>query len=62
MKKKCTQCSQVKPLDCFCKKKAAKDGLQSQCKDCNKEILKKWRKDNPNYYDHYYKLKVGYYE
>ena len=60
--KKCTKCSQVKPLDCFYKKKAAKDGLQSQCNVCAKLNLRKFRKENPSYFEYYYKFKVGYYD
>ena len=33
--KKCTVCKEVKPLDEFNRKSAAKDGLQSACRECS---------------------------
>lgn len=34
--KKCSSCCEIKTPDSFGKKKRAKDGLQSLCKQCNK--------------------------
>lgn len=45
--KKCTKCGEVKPVDCFGKAKAAKDGLNGPCKPCKAEQKRKWRKANP---------------
>ncbi len=33
--KLCSTCKEFKPLDAFCKRSKAKDGLQSRCKDCS---------------------------
>ncbi len=44
--KTCSKCKQVKSLDDFYKLKRAKDGLQSECKDCHK----KWMLENPERY------------
>ena len=35
--KTCTVCEEEKPLDCFHKRKAMKDGHRSACKDCEYE-------------------------
>jgi len=35
--KACTVCKEEKPLDCFHKRKAMKDGHTSACKDCDYE-------------------------
>ena len=40
MKKKCTQCGEVKSLISFTKKFTAKDGLQSGCKKCRSEYMR----------------------
>lgn len=36
--KTCNKCNLFKSLDCFYKRSSSKDGLQSYCKDCRKEI------------------------
>jgi hypothetical protein len=41
MKKVCTKCKVLKPLEGFNKRAVAKDGHSSQCKECNKENLRK---------------------
>ena len=38
--KKCTQCQKIKEDSDFRKRKAAKDGLQSNCKDCERKQRK----------------------
>lgn len=40
--KTCTQCNKEKNLDCFYKRKQAKDGLEAFCKDCRKKRNAKW--------------------
>ena len=35
--KKCSTCQMIKPLICFGKDKRAKNGLRSQCKECEKK-------------------------
>ena len=42
--KKCFTCSEVKPINSFNKKSAAKDGLQTNCKICVNIIKQQWRK------------------
>lgn len=44
--KLCPKCRKNKPLADFHKKKAAKDGRQSRCKQCNKESVQTWQKEN----------------
>lgn len=46
MKKTCTQCKETKPLDCFYKRKQARDGLEAFCKDCRKKRNDKWFAEN----------------
>lgn len=36
--KTCTKCFLSKPFDCFYKRSSSKDGLQSYCKECRKDI------------------------
>jgi 5-methylcytosine-specific restriction endonuclease McrA len=49
--KTCSNCKQTLANDCFAKQSKAKDGLQSQCKDCkrkgNRITMAKWREKNP---------------
>jgi hypothetical protein len=42
--KECTQCTNVKPRDCF--RLTSKGYLISMCKDCEKVNLNKWRRDH----------------
>jgi hypothetical protein len=44
--KKCTGCGLNIPLSCFSKHAKNKDGLQGQCKNCNKISSKIWRDEN----------------
>ena len=46
MEKKCTKCGEVKNFSEFHKKKGGKNGLDSNCKTCRKEIAKEYRKTN----------------
>jgi len=44
--KKCNTCEEIKLIDCYSKKSAAKDGLQSNCRVCVNEIKKQHRSGN----------------
>lgn len=48
--KQCCICKENHSLECFAKNKAKKDGLQSQCKNCQKVYRKKHYEDNRQYY------------
>lgn len=53
--KTCKKCGQSKPLDQFSKRSLSPDGLQLNCKACNKVNNKKFRTTiNPSYYREYY--------
>lgn len=45
--KACTKCKVEKDESEFWKKKRGKNGLDAQCKDCNREYVKNWYKANP---------------
>lgn len=45
--KKCTQCLEVKELDCFYTNNAVKSGKTAACKECLKKKSAEWRKNNP---------------
>jgi hypothetical protein len=57
--KKCNKCEQVKALVEFNKDKHKGDGLQSKCRDCQKQYRKQHCANNPEYYKKYFK---DYYE
>ena len=44
--KRCTHCKQEKELSEFNKNKHRRDGVSTNCKDCNKKINKKHYQDN----------------
>ena len=44
--KKCSKCGEVKLLDCFFRKKSAKDGHKSACKKCFHKFAKEYRDEN----------------
>lgn len=44
--KTCTKCGATKALKEFYKRKAAKDGLMSYCKECHTTTVKKWYENN----------------
>lgn len=46
MKKKCSSCKEIKPLEEFCKNNSRKDGYHYRCKMCHYEPMKKWRRKN----------------
>ena len=44
--KKCVKCLEIKEDTCFFKNQKSKDGLRSDCKECNYEIKKDWETRN----------------
>jgi len=44
--KRCCTCKQLKIVTEFHKNSSVKDGLNAQCKNCNKIVKKKYRKNN----------------
>lgn len=53
-KKFCERCQTLKVLTAFSKRRAAKDGLQNYCKECNKVDNTQYRKDNPSFFMDWY--------
>ncbi len=50
--KKCYKCQRVLGLDCFAPNKSRKDGLQAQCRDCQKEYRRQhYLKNRQKYID-----------
>ena len=47
MKKECSKCNNIKPLEEFHKKKKGKYGVESKCKLCKKEYDKQRKLKNP---------------
>jgi len=47
--KLCRQCNNTKPLTLFNKSSRTKDGVGTQCKECNKKYLEKWTLENKEY-------------
>lgn len=45
--KQCRDCKKLKSLDCFLKNKGFKSGIDTLCKECNRERVKAWKKKNP---------------
>lgn len=45
--KRCYRCGKELPLSEFYKDKDKKDGLNVRCKECEKERVKDWKKNNP---------------
>lgn len=54
--KQCSCCKDFKLLTCFSKNKAAKDGLQHKCKDCDNSYQRS-RKDLKNEWSKEYQMK-----
>ena len=46
MSKTCTKCGETKPLDGFHRNKGGVDGRRSDCKECMREYLRRYREDN----------------
>lgn len=40
--KECKRCQETKDVSCFAKNASSKDGLQSYCKDCTREINRQY--------------------
>lgn len=40
--KRCYKCGQIKPISDFNKNKKSKDGLQSECRECHAETMRKY--------------------
>ena len=53
--KRCTKCDEVKPLDQFSKYRRKKDGLQPQCKACNREYRQHNAERKHEYNQEYYR-------
>lgn len=56
--KKCYRCKEEKSVELFCKNRAKKDGLTSECKSCISDLgkirLENKLKENPEYYKEWY--------
>ena len=52
MSKVCSKCKEefLATEEYFSKDRKTKDGLQTYCKNCNKEYQKKWRENKPEYH------------
>lgn len=50
----CSKCGVEKSIECFRKEKRVKNGLQSQCKECEKEYRLKTREKHKKYMKEYY--------
>lgn len=50
----CDKCQTLRVLTAFSKRRAAKDGLQQYCKECNKKDNTQYRKDNPTFFMDWY--------
>lgn len=52
--KHCWNCKETKPISCFSKQTRSKDGLQSQCKECDKRTREKNKEQRLKYNREYY--------
>lgn len=60
-RKKCSTCGEEKPREEFHKSRSMKDGLQGNCKPCNKASATNWQRENREVkrsYDAAYKAKL----
>ena len=48
--KTCRKCGKVKEYQYFQQRPDSKDGYRSECRDCNAKYIKKWKKDNRDYW------------
>lgn len=55
--KVCSICKIEKAYEDFFNDKAAKSGKQSRCKQCDSQKFEKWRNQNLEYFNKYYKTK-----
>ena len=53
--KKCTKCGEIKHISGYSKNKGRKYGINSYCKECNREYHKQYREDNKEYIKGYKK-------
>lgn len=44
--KECRSCKKTKPVNDFNFDKSSRDGRYRYCRDCNKDMCKKWHKKN----------------
>lgn len=44
--KKCSKCKRRLPESCFCKNRCKKDGLHTECRECNRARVKGWQKSH----------------
>lgn len=51
--KNCCACGENRDVSLFNRNRAAKDGLQSRCRDCQKAYQKKWVDDNRDHVNAY---------
>ncbi len=47
--KRCSKCKREKETEEFCKHSGMKDGLQSYCKECARQVSKQWHAEHPDY-------------
>ncbi len=52
--KKCPRCEGVKALEEFSLDRRRRDGRQSRCKGCQRELMREWREQNPHTPRDYY--------
>ena len=57
--KQCRKCGEMKATTEFAKRTASPDGLQTNCKVCNRETNQKFRKTRPDYKQQWDKLNPG---
>ena len=55
IKLECGKCHEIKTVDCFYECKSKKDGVRTECKQCNTEIKRQYRKNNPDCNRKYYR-------
>ena len=53
--KRCTKCSEVKPIEQFNKDAHKASGRRSHCKTCTRKFSQQWREENPGYIQKYRK-------
>ena len=53
--KACTKCGVEKPLSAYYRKKDNRDGHFNSCKECQREKVRQWHRDNPQWYPAYRK-------
>jgi len=46
MHKRCSKCGEVKPVENFNKNSSHRDGLRSECSQCNRNWSRAWREEN----------------